>query len=61
MSGSEHTITKDVAAHITDTNDGKIIAVLDVHAAHTEVALDRLPATACGDTHRFMVIPNRAT
>ena len=61
MSRSEHTVTKYVAAHIADTNDGEIITVLDVHTAHTEVTFDRFPAAACGDTHGFMVIANRAT
>ena len=61
MSGSEHAVTEYITAHITDTDHSKVIAVLDIHAAHTEVTLDRLPAAAGGDTHGFVIIPNRAT
>ena len=61
MGWSEHTVTKNVTTHVANRHDGKIIAILNVHAAHTEVALDRLPTTAGGNAHRFVVITNRAT
>ena len=33
MSREQHAVTKYITAHITDTNDGEIITVLDVHTA----------------------------
>ena len=53
--GKQHAVTKDVAAHVTDTDDGKGFA-LGVATHFAEVAFDGFPGTACCDAHLLVVV-----
>ncbi|CAB4833467.1 unannotated protein [freshwater metagenome] len=56
----QHAITEDITTHIADANHGEVIG-LGINTKLTKMPLDRLPGTACGDTHGFVVITVRAT
>ncbi len=58
--GQQHAVAEHVAGHVADADHGEVL-LLAVTAQRTEVALDRLPRTACGDAHALVVITDRAT
>ncbi len=55
----EHPVAEDVAGHVPDARDGKVLA-LDVGAQLPEVPLHRLPRAAGGDRHRLVVVARGA-
>ena len=58
--GQQHAVAEHVAAHVADAHGGEGLG-LDVLAHFAEVALDRLPGPARGDSHGLVVVTDRAT
>src|ERR1700759_5087392 len=59
MPRHQHAIAKDVARHVSDTDDGHIVR-LDVASELAEMAFDEFPSPARGDAHRLVVVARRA-
>ena len=57
--GQHHAVAEHVAGHVADADAGEVL-VLAIAAQRAEVALDRLPRTARGDTHALVVVAVRA-
>ena len=53
--GAEQTVTEHVTGHVTDADCGELFG-LSVVAELSEVTLDGLPSTACGDAHCLVVV-----
>src|SRR5579864_9201885 len=56
----QHAVTKDIAGHVADPDNGEV-GRLDVGAELAEVALDEFPGATRGDADRLVVVARRAT
>jgi hypothetical protein len=59
LAREQHPVAEYVAGHVADTDDGERL-LLDVGAEFSEMALDRLPGAARGDSDRLVVVALRA-
>ena len=58
--GAQHTVTKNVTAHVTDTN-GREVVGSSVDTQFTEVTFNRLPRTSGRNRHRLVVVTRGTT
>ncbi len=56
---TQHAVAEHVAAHVTDADGGDVVRI-DVDTEFAEVPCDAHPGTASGDTHRLVVVSDRA-
>ena len=59
MRGLQHAVAEDVARHVADAGDGKVLP-LHVDSHFAKMALDAFPCAAGGDRHFLVVITRRA-
>ena len=57
--GAEQTVTEHVTGHVANADCGELFG-LSVVAELSEVTLDGLPSTACGDAHCLVVVADGA-
>ena len=57
--GAEQTVTEHVTGHVANADCGELLG-LSVVAELSEVTLDGLPSTACGDAHCLVVVADGA-
>ena len=60
MFRQQHTVTKHISTHVTNTNNAKVLG-LNIYAYLMKMSLHGNPSTTRGNTHAFMVVTITAT